>query len=83
MNQLTSLEIDCFHAEPWIANEFLDLLMCYDLPQHGLEKLFLSVIGEMSLPFEEDVLTRLANMCPSITHLQLSEMKDLSEEGRL
>ena len=42
MNHLTSLRIDVLEAKSWVANEFLDVLTCYDLPDHGLDKLTLN-----------------------------------------
>ena len=39
--QLSSLEISWFRCESWVANEFLDLMCGYDLPEQGLEKLVL------------------------------------------
>ena len=34
-------------------------------------------------PFDEEVVSRLASMCPRLSHLQMSEMWDLKEVGRL
>ena len=70
-------------CKSWVANEFLDLMCSYELPEQGLNKFRLHDIKPACEPFEEEVLTRLAAMCPNITHLQLSEMSDLSEAGRL
>ena len=33
MNQLSCLEINHLKATSWVANEFLDLLTCYDMPE--------------------------------------------------
>ena len=33
MNQLSSLDIQELNATSWVANEFLDLLTCYDMPE--------------------------------------------------
>ena len=41
MSHLTSLRIEELKAKSWVANEFLDLLPCYDLPEQGLDKLIL------------------------------------------
>ena len=42
MGHLTSLEISYLNSISWVANEFLDVLTCYDLPEHGLDKLIFS-----------------------------------------
>ena len=36
LNSLEIIEIDC---KSWVANELLDLLCSYDLPEKGLDKL--------------------------------------------
>ena len=41
MGHLTSLYISYLSAKSWVTNELLDLLTCYDLPEQGLDKLFL------------------------------------------
>ena len=41
MEQLTSLDIRDLDSKSWAANEFLDVLCCYDMPEHGLDKLIL------------------------------------------
>ena len=41
INQLTSLDIQFLNCKSWVANEFLDELTCYDLPEQGLDKLIL------------------------------------------
>ena len=38
---LTSLEINHLDCISCVANEFLDALCCYDMPDHGLDKLTL------------------------------------------
>ena len=66
-----------------MANEFLDLLCSYDMPEQGLNKLSLNYFDSVCEPFEEEVVSRLANICPHISHLQLKSMKNMSETGRL
>ena len=83
MNQLSCLKISYLDAKSWVANEFLDLLTCYDLPEQGLDKIILNNFRPQSVPFENEVVSRLANMCPQINYLQLSEMDSLSEKGRM
>ena len=61
MDQLTSLIVEKLNCKPTVANEFLDLLCGFDIPEQGLEKLVLSDFLSISEPFEEEVLTRLAN----------------------
>ena len=39
---LSSLDISYLECESWVANEFLDLMCGYDLPEQGLEKLKLN-----------------------------------------
>ena len=80
MDHLTSLELRGLNCKSWVSNEFLDLLTCYDLPESGLDKLNFSFSMEQCEPLEGEVVTRLANMCPRISHLQLTGMTDeLSE----
>ena len=83
MDHLESLYIEALNSKSWIANELLDVLTCSDLTEQGLNKLILKRINNKCEPFEEDVMIRLAYMCPSISYLQLSEMTELSEVGKL
>ena len=46
MGHLTSLDISVLDAKSWVANEFLDALTCYDLPEQGLDKLILSYFSK-------------------------------------
>ena len=46
MNHLSSLYIKDLYCKSWVANEFLDLLTCYDLQEHGLDKLRLHFFSE-------------------------------------
>ena len=39
MNHLFSLGIRSLNCKSWVANEFLDMLTCYDLAENGLDKL--------------------------------------------
>ena len=83
MDQLNSIEITGIKCKSWVANELLDLLTCFDIPDHGLDKLKLRAFDPQCGPFEEEVVARLANMCPNITHLNLSCMAYQSEASRL
>ena len=83
MSCLTSLHIRILNCKPWVANEFLDLLCSYDLPEQGLEKLTLHNFERQCGPFEDEVVTRMAAMCPNLTYLELSWMCELTEAGRL
>ena len=51
MNHLNSLEISDLSCKSWVANEFLDVLTCYDLPEHGLGKLIFRCFAEQCEPF--------------------------------
>ena len=42
MEHLTSLHIEYLNCKSWVANEFLDLMCSYDLPEQGLNKLTLT-----------------------------------------
>ena len=64
-----------------MTNELLDLLCCYDLPENGLDKLIFYKFWKQCGPFEEEVISRLANICPHISHLELSNMDGLGEAG--
>ena len=58
--------------------------MCgYDLPEQGLEMLTLFNFDKKCEPFEDEVITRVASICPHLAHLELSEMYTLTETGRL
>ena len=83
MGHLTSLYISDLNCKSWVANEFLDLMCSYELPEQGLNKLIFYNFQNQCAPFEEEVMTRLAAMCPNITHLELSAMASLSEAGIL
>ena len=83
MGHLNNLIIDGLNCKSWVANEFLDVLTCYDLPEHGLDKLILSNFETLCEPFENEVVSRYANICPRLSHLQLSDMTKLSEAGRI
>ena len=74
--QLTCLHIEQLGCESWVANEFLDLMCGYDLQEQGLEKLVLSDF--ISEPFQDEVITRVANICPHLTHFELSYMSSLT-----
>ena len=39
MGHLSSLEVSGLDCKSYVANEFLDFLCCYDLPEEGLSKL--------------------------------------------
>ena len=83
MDHLTSLNVTSLKCKSWVANEFLDLLCSYDMPEQGLNKLSLNYFDSVCEPFEEEVVSRLANICPNISHLELKGMYNLSETGRL
>ena len=42
MEKLTSLNIKSLKSKSWVANEFLDDLCNYDLPNQGLDTLILN-----------------------------------------
>ena len=42
MDQLTCLNIEGLNCKTMVANEFLDSLCRYDLPENGLDKLILT-----------------------------------------
>ena len=42
IEHLSIIYIDYLKCKSWVANEFLDLLTCYDLQEHGLDKLRLN-----------------------------------------
>ena len=83
MQQLTSLHIWDLHCKSWVANEFLDMLCSYDIPEQGLDKILLSSFREYRGTFEAEVVTRLANICPCLSYLVLNWMCGMSEEGRI
>ena len=69
MDHLNILEVRWLDCKSWVANEFLDVLTCYDLPEQGLDKLILNEFHEQCEPFDEEVVARLANMGPQLAHL--------------
>ena len=69
MDHLKSIEIDKLYCKSSVANEFLNFLTCYDLPEHGLDKLIFNNFRSHCEPFEEQVIYRLANICPRLSHL--------------
>ena len=83
MGHLNSIHIENLECKSWVANELLDLLCCYDVPDNGLDKLILIFFKSRCLPFEEEVVSRLAKNCTNLSHLQLSNMFLLTEAARL
>ena len=83
MNHLIALEINDLYCKSWVANEFLDVLTCFDLPENGLDKLIMNSFDPQCEPFEEEVISRLANMCTRLSYLELCSMDDLTEAGRM
>ena len=49
--QLTSINIDGLNSKSWVANEFLDDLCNYDLPDKGLDTLILNCFQPRCEPF--------------------------------
>ena len=76
IKSVSNYSLDC---KSWVANEFLDVLTCYDLPEHGLDKFIFYEFYQKCEPFEEEVVTRLASMCTHLSHLKLSFMYNLTE----
>ena len=66
-----------------MADEFLDALCCYDMPEHGLDELILESFSLKCEPFSDEVVSRLANICPRLSHLKLRKMYTLTKTGRL
>ena len=71
MGHLSSLYILGLDCKSVVANEFLDVLCSFDLPEEGLCKLILYDFKRQCEPFEDEVLSRLANICPYLSHLEL------------
>ena len=82
VDPLTSLHIEGLNCKSIVANEFLDALCCYDMLDHGIDMLTLDNFLEFE-PISEEVVSRLAEICPRLSHLQLSGMYWLTETGRL
>ena len=86
-NQLTCVRIHELVGKAVVPNEFLDLLTFY-VADNGLEKLEMrrfrieseqgGTLDIQNAHFDEEVLTRLANMCPRISTLTMTGMPDLS-----
>ena len=51
LGHLSSMDISMLECESWVANEFLDLMCGYDLPEQGLVKLNLSHFKPKCEPF--------------------------------
>ena len=66
MDPLTTLEVGGLYCNSTVANELLDLLCGYDLPEQGLEKLIFHDFDPVCEPFEDEGITRLANLCPHL-----------------
>ena len=69
MDHLTSLNVESLNCKSWVANEFLDVLCCYEMPEQGLDKLTFYEFKKVCEPFEEEVISRLVNICPRLSHL--------------
>ena len=72
-----------FKSKSWVANEFLDMMCNFDLLDNSLDKLHFKRFDKSCEPFEDEVISRLANICPKLSHLQINSMYDLSEAGRI
>ena len=83
VDELKSVIISKLNCVSWVANEFLEVLCCNDLPEQGLEKLILNEFSRECDTFKEDVVTRIASICPHLSHLEMSLMHELSEAGRM
>ena len=83
VDPLTSLEIKLLKCKSSVANEFLDALCCYDMNEHGIDKLIISSLVKDCEPISEEVVSRLAEICPRPSHLQLSDLSYLTETGKL
>ena len=83
ISQLNSLRVERLICKSVVANEFLDLLCSYDMPEYGLDKLSFKGFSRQCEPFEDEVVSRLANMCTRLSHLSLTVMDGLTEAGRL
>ena len=70
-------------SKSWVANEFLDALTCYDLAEYGLDKMSFSYFDKSCEPFSDEAVSRLVNMCPRLSHLQIEDMNKLTDEGML
>ena len=51
-----SLCIGVLEAKSWVANQFIDLLLCQDISENGLEKLTLNNFHQNCEPFEDEVM---------------------------
>ena len=76
---MSSLYIVGLKSKSYVANEFLNLLTCFEIPEHGLDKLVLQRFEMQCFPFEEgDVISRLAEISPCLSSLQMSFMDRLT-----
>ena len=73
-NQLYSLRIMQLNCDKWVANEFFNLFLCHDIPENGLQKLILDEFKSPCFPLEEDIVSRIVNICPCLTNIQMSMM---------
>ena len=64
-------------------NQYIDLLLSQDIAEHGLQKFKIMNIYQECEPFEDEIMTRLAQRCPNIKQLELTGMHKLSEAGRM
>ena len=74
VDPLTSLNISSLNCKSIVANEFLDALCCYEMLDHGIDMLTLNGFRKQCEPISEEVVSRLAEICPRLSHLQLSWM---------
>ena len=72
MDHLISLNAKILNCKSSVANEFLDTLTFNEDAEQGLKKLIFDTFTSSCEPFEENVVSRLAKMCPHLSHLQLS-----------
>ena len=82
IDQLYSLRIMKMYCDSNVSNEFFNFFICHDLPDNGLEKLILDDFKSPCFPLEEDVVSRMVNICTYLTTLQLSKMYMLNDQAK-
>ena len=77
--QLESLEIHGLDCKSSVANLFLDFMASLDLKNDSFKNLVISKMTYKCIPIEDDVLSRLAQSCSRLEHLEMTEMNEIDK----
>ena len=80
---LENLEIEGLDSKSQVVNQFFDYMVSLDLAEDSFKKLVIKEIKQQCFPLESDVVSRLAQSCTLLQHIEMSQMSGLEEEARM